>query len=127
MRWNATRRPPASTTAALILMLICCALAMAPWTIRLASSNVMLIDALLVGGRNALTRRDHTEALRLDPERRVELAAEIFERDRRGQFDDLLFAVMLFEAREQRVVHRLAGDRHVFGIVQRDPFAVAEQ
>src|SRR4051794_28252560 len=82
----------------------------------------MLIDALLVGGRNALARRDHTEALRLDPERRVELAAEVFQRDRRGQFDDLLFAVMLFEAREQRIVDLLAGDRDALGVVERHPF-----
>src|SRR5256885_13458071 len=80
-----------------------------------------------LGGRNALARRAHTEALRLAPERRVELAAEVFQRDRRGQFDDLLFAEMLFEAREQRLVSLLAGDRHALGVVERDAFALAEQ
>src|ERR1051325_6578909 len=54
--------------------------------------------------RVRLPRRDHTEALRLNPECRVELAAEVFERDRRGQFNDLPFAVKLLDAGEQRVV-----------------------
>src|SRR3954454_20999381 len=94
---------------------------------RVASSNVRLIDALLAGGTGALARWDHTEALRLDPERRVELAAEVFERDRGGQFDDLFLAVMPFQTRKKRLIDLLAGDRHALGIIQRDLLAVAEQ
>src|SRR5712691_11255540 len=46
MRCNATRRPPLSHTAALTLMLSSRALANAPARMRLASSNVRLIDFL---------------------------------------------------------------------------------
>src|SRR4051794_29821243 len=106
---------------------------------RVASSNVRLIDALLAGGTGALARWDHTQALRLDPERRVELAAEVFERDRGGQFDDLFLAVMPgyglgamvnilgFQTRKKRFIDLLAGDRHALGVIQRDLLAFAEQ
>src|SRR5205823_12096596 len=67
------------------------------------------------------------EALRFDAERRVELAAEIFERDRRGQFDDLGLAVMPLQLLEERVIDLLAGDRHALGIVERDALSVAER
>jgi hypothetical protein len=36
--------------------------------------------------------REQAEALSLDAERRIELAAEVFERDCCGQFDDLRLA-----------------------------------
>src|SRR5438874_5232552 len=83
-------------------------------------------------GRRAYTFRelalwDQAEALGFDAERRVELAAEILERDRRRQFDDLRLAVMPLQLLEQCVIDLLAGDRHPLGIVERDALSLAEE
>ena len=59
------------------------------------------------------------EPLRLDAERRIELAAEILEGDRSGQRDELSLAVMPSQPPEQRVVDPLAGDRHALGVFER--------
>src|SRR5437764_9414178 len=77
--------------------------------------------------RGSLALRDQAEALRFDAERRVELAAEVFERNRRRQFDDLRLVVMPLELPEECVIDLLAGDRHALGIVERDALGLAEQ
>src|SRR4029079_8949743 len=74
-----------------------------------------------------LALRDQAEALRFDAERRVELAAEVFERNRRRQFDDLSLVVMPLELLEQCVIDLLAGDCHALGIVERTTLGLAEQ
>src|SRR6516164_5935812 len=101
MRWNATSRPPASHTATLTLMLSCFALAIAPPAMRLASSRVSAIGSSL--------SRYQTEALRLHAEGRVEFTAEVFERHRSGQFDDLCFGVVTLQSGEEFVIDFLIG------------------
>jgi hypothetical protein len=74
-----------------------------------------------------LPLRHQAEALRLDAERRVELAAEIFERHRRGQLDDLRLRKPRLQPREQRIVDPLAGGRDPLGVIERQPLLLAEQ
>jgi len=57
----------------------------------------------------------------LDAERRIELASEVFERNCRGQLDDLRLAEPRLQSRKERVVYALAGDRHALGIIERQP------
>src|ERR1051325_6194250 len=76
--------------------------------------------------RGWLSRRQGAKTLRLDPQRRGEFAAEILERDGRGQLDDLRLAVMLPEPGEQRVIDRLARDRHALGILERHALRVGK-
>ena len=74
-----------------------------------------------------LSLRDRAEALGVDAERRIELAAEILEGDRCGQFDDLRLAVMLLQPGKERVVDALLGDRHALGIVEREALRLGEE
>src|SRR5919108_6309818 len=58
----------------------------------------------------------HAEALRFDPQRDVELAAEILQGDGGGELDDLRLAEVLADAGEELVGHALASDRHGLGV-----------
>src|SRR5436190_24391182 len=75
-------------------------------------------------GRSA---REQAEALGFDAEGRVEFAAEVLQRDRGGQLDDLRLAVMLLQSREECIIDILAGDRHALGVFERDLFSFGEQ
>src|SRR6185312_5821282 len=97
---------------------------------RRPGSTIQLFVRLKSGswlspGRRCLTRWDQAEALGFDAERRVELAAEVFERDCRGQLHDLGLAVILFQPGKQHVIDTLAGDRHALGVFERDPLRIA--
>ena len=67
-----------------------------------------------------------TKALRLDPERRIELAAEILKRDRCGQLDDLRLGVVLFQPGKQGIVDLLICKRDPLGIFERSALGLAE-
>src|SRR6185437_14324595 len=76
--------------------------------------------------RSRLPLRQQAEPLRPDAERRVELAAEVFERDRRGQLDDLRLGEMRLKACEEVVVDVLAGRGHALGVIERHPLLFTE-
>src|SRR5216117_2896862 len=71
--------------------------------------------------------RQQAEALRLHAERRVELAAEVLERDRRSELDDLRLAELRPQPSEQPLVHFLAGVGHPLGILKRHVLELAER
>src|SRR6266478_8098183 len=62
--------------------------------------------------------RHHAEALGLDAERHVELAAEVLERHRRGQLDDLGLVEERADPPEQVLAHALAGDGHGLRVLE---------
>src|SRR3990172_3370011 len=62
---------------------------------------------------------EHAEPLRLDPQRHVELAAEILERDDCGQLDDLRLVEVGPEPREELVAHALRRDGHGLRVLER--------
>src|SRR2546425_12352899 len=63
---------------------------------------------------NCASAREDAEALALDAEGDVELAAEVLEGGGRGQLDYLRFREVPAGLREQLVGDLLAGDRHGF-------------
>src|SRR5689334_5242527 len=92
---------------------------MAPRAVSLLLHRVMVKAAAQLLERGAVSARElpeDAEPLRLDPQRHVELAAEVLQRDGGGQLHDLRLAEVLADAREEVVGDALAGDGHGLGV-----------
>src|ERR1044072_9243935 len=62
---------------------------------------------------------EHAETLRLNAERRIELRAEVLQRHRRGQLDDLRLAEVPPQPGVQLVGDLLSRDRHLLRVLER--------
>ena len=60
-----------------------------------------------------------TKALGLDPQSHIKFAAEVLQRHRGRQLDDLVLRKMPPDLREQLIGDLLPGDRHRLGVRQR--------
>jgi hypothetical protein len=67
------------------------------------------------------------KAVALDLQRTIEARAHVFERDSRGQIDDLLRIEMPLEFREDVVGNVNRAERHLFCIAQGDALGRREQ
>jgi integrase len=85
------------------------------------------LAAVAGGGPGALQLSDNAEPLRVDPERGVELAAKVFQRDRRGELDDLRLVQAGSHAGEERIVHLAPGDRDGFRVGERGALGLVEE
>src|SRR5207244_11910962 len=68
-----------------------------------------------------------TEALGLDPQGDVELAAEVLEGHGRRELDDLRLGEVAADPSEETLGHFLARDRHRLRVAERHPLAVGEE
>lgn len=77
--------------------------------------------------RRGLAGWHKTKALRVYFKRGVELATEVFERNRRRQLDDLRLVVVLLQSREEFVVDLLVSIRDALRVLECDALGIAEQ
>src|SRR5258706_2169251 len=91
------------------------------------TTSAVSVIACPAAPRGTETLRQDAEALRLDPQRHVELRAEVLERDRRRQLHHLRLAEVRSEPRPQLLADLLAGDGHALGVLERGALHLREE
>jgi hypothetical protein len=76
---------------------------------------------------DALANGDWAEPLRFDQQRMMELAKEVLETNRAGQFDNFFLRVEVLQARKDVVIDILVGDRNSICVFERCFLFLGEQ